>query len=71
MALFGSAARGDDGPDSDVDLLIDITGATTSWFPGGLAADLEELLGRRVQIVTRRSLNPLIRKSVLKDARPL
>jgi uncharacterized protein len=71
VALFGSAARGDDGPDSDVDLLIDVTGETSSWFPGGLAADLEELLGRRVQIVIRRSLNPLIRKSVLKDARPL
>jgi uncharacterized protein len=71
VALFGSAARGDDGPDSDVDLLIDVTGETTAWFPGGLAADLEELLGRRVQIVIRRSLSPLIRKSVLKDARPL
>ncbi len=71
LALFGSAARGDDGPDSDVDLLIDVTGETTAWFPGGLAADLEELLGRRVQIVIRRSLNPLIRKSVLIDARPL
>lgn len=71
LALFGSAARGEDGPNSDVDLLIDVTGETSSWFPCGLASDLEELLGRRVQIVIRRSLNPLIRKWVLKDARPL
>ena len=71
IAVFGSVARGEEIAGSDLDLLIDITGKTTPWFPGGLAADLEELLGRRVQIVIRRSLSPLIRDSVLKDARPL
>ena len=71
IAVFGSVARQEETAGSDLDLLIDITGETTPWFPGGLAADLEELLGRRVQIVIRRSLSPLIRDSVLKDARPL
>ena len=66
--VFGSVARGQETADSDVDLLVDVTGEPTPWFPGGLVADLEELLGRRVQVIIRRSLSPLIRESVLKDA---
>ena len=64
-------ARGDDTLESDVDLLVDVTGETTPWFPGSLVADLEQLLGRRVQVVIRRSLSPLIRDSVLREAVPL
>jgi hypothetical protein len=69
--VFGSVARGEETPDSDVDLLVDVVGEPTPWFPGGLVADLEDLLGRQVQVVIRRSLSPLIRESVLKDASPL
>jgi predicted nucleotidyltransferase len=71
VAVFGSVARGQDGPDSDLDLLIDIVGETTPWFPGGLVAELEELVGRRVQVVIRRSISPLIRDSVQREAVPL
>jgi predicted nucleotidyltransferase len=71
VLLFGSVARGDDTFESDVDLLVDVTGETTPWFPGSLVADLEQLLGRRVQVVIRRSLSPLIRDSVLGEAVPL
>lgn len=71
VLLFGSVARGEDTPESDVDLLVDVTGQTTPWFPGSLTADLEELLGRRVQVVIRRSLSPLIREDVLREAVPL
>ncbi len=69
--LFGSAARGEDSQESDIDLLVDVTGVTTPWFPGSLAADLEQLLGKRVQVVIRRSLSPLIREAVLREAVPL
>ncbi len=69
--VFGSVARGEETADSDVDFLIDVAGEPTPWFPGGLVADLEELLGRRVQVVIRRSLSPLIQESVMKDASPL
>ena len=69
--VFGSVARGEETADSDVDLMVDVAGETTPWFPGGLVADLEDLLGRRVQIIIRRSLSPLIRDSVLRDASPL
>lgn len=71
ILLFGSVARGEDTPESDVDLLVDLTGDTTPWFPGSLIADLEQLLGQRVQVVIRRSLGPLIRDAVLREAVPL
>ena len=71
VRVFGSVARGDARENSDVDLLIDIVGPTTPWFPGGLLTDLETALGRRVDIVIARSLHPLLRESVLKEAVPL
>ena len=40
-------------------------------FPGSMIADLEQLLGQRVQVVIRRSLSPLIRDAVLREAVPL
>jgi uncharacterized protein len=71
IRLFGSVARGEETPESDVDLLIDVTGETTPWFPASLIADLEQLLRRPVQVVIHRSLSPLIRDAVLRDAVPL
>jgi predicted nucleotidyltransferase len=71
VLLFGSVARGDETLESDIDLLVDVIGETTPWFPGSLIADLEDLLGRPVQVVMRRSLSPLIRESVLREAVPL
>ena len=71
VQVFGSVARGEETPESDVDFLIDVTGETTPWFPGSLTADLEQLLGRRVQVVIRRSLSHLIRDEVLREAVPL
>jgi predicted nucleotidyltransferase len=71
VLLFGSVARGEDTSESDVDFLVDVTGDTTPWFPGSLIADLEQLLGQRVQVVIRRSLSPLIRDAVLREAVPL
>ena len=58
VRVFGSAARGDARPDSDVDLLIEVDSPTTPWFPGGLVADLEALLGRRVDVVEPSALRP-------------
>jgi len=71
VRIFGSFARGDAGPESDVDFLIDAGPNTTAWFPGGLIVDLEELLGRRIDVTTERGLRPRIRDSVLTDAKPL
>ena len=71
VRIFGSVARGEAGPDSDIDLLVDVGSTTSSWFPAGLILDLEELLGHRVDIVTERALNPYIREHVLDEATPL
>ena len=71
VRVFGSVARGTAGPDSDLDLLIDVGPNTTPWFPGGLIMDLEDLLGCHVDVVTEGGLHPVIRDRVLADARSL
>ncbi len=71
VRVFGSMARGDARPDSDVDFLIEVGAETSSWFPAGLILDLENLLGRRVEVVTERGLNSLIREDVLREAVPV
>ena len=71
IRVFGSVARGEARPDSDIDLLIDTAPTTSSWFPAGLILDLEDLLGRRVEVVTEKGLHPYIRDRVLREAVPL
>ncbi|HEX4054459.1 MAG TPA: nucleotidyltransferase domain-containing protein [Tepidisphaeraceae bacterium] len=68
VRVFGSMARGEARPDSDVDFLIDIVGPLTPWFPGGLMSDLENLLGRRIDVATEGELDELIRDDALKEA---
>lgn len=71
LSLFGSAARGGMRPDSDVDLLVEfLPGANVGLLEhAGLMLDLERLIGRKVDLVSRRGLKPRIRSSVLRDAR--
>ena len=71
IRVFGSAARGDDTDDSDIDLLIEVGGAVTPWFPGGLVAELEQLLGKRVDVVEPEALRESLRQKVLQEAVPL
>ena len=71
VRVFGSMARGDAVLKSDVDLLVDVGPNPSPWFPGGLVADLEELLGRPVQVISERGLDVLLRDRVLREAVPL
>ena len=72
IRIFGSVARREETLSSDIDFLIDYDPAkTTPWFPGGLLMDWQELLGRRVDILTENSVSPLIRKQVFSEAQPL
>jgi uncharacterized protein len=71
IRVFGSVARGQAKPDSDLDLLIDVGPTTSSWFPAGLILDLENLLGCRVEVVTEKGLNPQLREQVLREAMPI
>jgi predicted nucleotidyltransferase len=71
VRVFGSVARGEATENSDLDLLIDVTGPTTPWFPGGLVIELEALLGCRVDVVETNALREELRDRVLRDATPL
>jgi predicted nucleotidyltransferase len=68
IRVFGSVARGDAGPESDVDFLIDAGDDVTPWFPAGFVADLSDLLGRRVDVVETCALRPRLRTQVLEEA---
>ena len=71
VRVFGSVARGEASNESDIDFLIDVGVNHSRWFPGGLLADLEDLLGCKVDIVTENGLHRVIRERVLKEAVPL
>lgn len=71
LRVFGSVARGEAGPDSDVDFLVELGPRLSPFFPGGLVADLEDLLSRHIEIVTENGLHKRLRARVLQEARPL
>lgn len=71
LALFGSAVRGEMHPESDVDLLVEFEPEVRIGLIKfeSLAGELEALIGRKVDLVTKRGLKPWVRPKVLKDAR--
>ena len=71
IRIFGSVARGEAGPQSDVDFLVDVGPAHSPFFPGGLVVDLETLLGRRVDVVEPDGLYAPLKAAVLQEAVPL
>ena len=71
VRVFGSVARGEASSGSDLDLLVDLEPNRSLFDLGGLLADLEDLLGCRVDVVTEKGLHWYIRDRVLSEARPL
>jgi uncharacterized protein len=71
IRVFGSAARGDDRPGSDLDLLVEMESGRSLLDLVALGQELETLLHRKVDVVTDTSVHPAIRPHVLADARPL
>ncbi len=71
VRVFGSMARGDAGDDSDVDLLVSLPPEKTGLALGGLLMDVQNLVHRRVDVVTEKGLHPLMRDRVLQEAQPL
>lgn len=71
VRVFGSVARGEARPDSDVDFLVDMEPGRTLLDMGGLLMDLRDALGREVDLVTERGLKARIRDRILKEATPL
>jgi len=68
VRVFGSRARGDAGPDSDVDILIDLEKGRSALALGGLLMDLQDLLGKKVDVVTPAALHPKLRNRILGQA---
>ena len=71
VRVFGSTARGDDRPDSDVDLLVDVEPGRTLLDVIALEQDLEALLGRAVEVLTDGGLSPYLQERILSEARVL
>ncbi len=65
--VFGSFARGEEHPKSDIDLLVEITKPIGLFEFIGLEQKLEDILGRPVDLVEYRALKPRIKPYVLKD----
>ena len=71
VRVFGSIARGDGGPHSDIDVLVTLAPGRTLLDLGGLQYELETFLGRRVDVLTDRGMSAELAAAVQRDARPL
>jgi hypothetical protein len=71
VRVFGSVVRGEDKPNSDVDMLVDLEEGRTLFDLIGLQQDIENLLERAVDLLTEKGINPRLRERILKEAKPL
>lgn len=71
IRVFGSVLHGDDRPDSDIDLLADFEQGRSLLDVIALEQELEELLGRRVEILTVGGLSPYLEQRILAEAAAL
>lgn len=71
VRVFGSAVRGEDTEASDLDLLIELEPERSLLDAGGFQYDVQELMGRKVDVVFPKGLHHRIRDAVLHEARPL
>jgi predicted nucleotidyltransferase len=68
LRVFGSMARGDDRPDSDVDLVVTFDSGRTLLDHGALVMDLQDLLGFRVDVLSEAGLTGRFRERVMREA---
>lgn len=66
-ALFGSIARGEDTEESDIDMLVEFKGRKSLLDLSGLQLELQEILKRKVDIITYDSLHPLLKGRILSE----
>jgi uncharacterized protein len=71
VRIFGSVARGEEGPGSDVDFLVFLEAGTTLIRHAALTRKLRRLLGRKVHVVSERALRDKIKQRVMEEAVPL
>ena len=68
VRVFGSIARGDEGPESDIDFLVEMEDGRSLLDLAGLLIELEEALNCEIDVVTENGLNPRIKQRVLDEA---
>ena len=71
VRVFGSAMRNDDGPESDLDLLVEPTAQTTLFDIGAIRFELKQLLGIDIDVLTPNALPEKYRAQVLREALPV
>jgi hypothetical protein len=71
VRVFGSLARGENSPSSDIDLLVDKDPDRSLMDLGGLLMDLQAMLDTRVDVATEKMLRPKVRERAMRDAVPL
>jgi uncharacterized protein len=71
VRVFGSVARGEDGANSDIDLLVSLDPSCTLLDLGGFQAEVAALLSCKVDVISDDSLHPLLKDKILKEAKAL
>lgn len=71
IRVFGSVARGEEGPESDLDLLVDMKPGSSLLDLVSLWQDLEDLLGHKVDVITEGGISPYLRDRIHAEAVPL
>lgn len=71
VRVFGSVARGEARPDSDIDLLVELDSSRSLLDRVALMQDLEDLLGTKVEVATEKGLQAGIRDRIIREALPL
>jgi predicted nucleotidyltransferase len=66
-AIFGSFVKGEEREDSDIDILVEFKGEKSLLDLAGLKIELEENLGRKVDVLTYNSLHPLLKDKILQE----
>ena len=71
VRVFGSVARGEEGPESDLDLLVEMKPGSSLLDLISLWQDLEDLLGHKVDVITEGGISPYLRDHIYAEAVPL
>lgn len=67
IGIFGSTARGEERPDSDIDILVEFSETKSLFEFIGIGLDLGDILGKKIDLFTEKNLRPSIKNSVMED----